>query len=349
MIEKKKSKLKLFCKSKIWLLSLLFACYLTLTLVWAKNSGFSEFLYYVRRPIYIFGFLGLTIELALKYPRFSDWLFTFLCWTTVLTVVVSFFWFYSDKPFAHDRLSLVGDQLQNPVAAGSVLGMVALVCYYNNLTTKKQTTWVYLGLLIVTLLAMGLTKSRAPLVALLVTWTVGSLWTRDKKVLFALLGITVLAGFAFFQFSSIKSEITRPGLDIRWDIWKQAVERIQDAPFFGEGISTDTLFTVSDGSTWNHTHNVYIGTALYGGLVGLGLLLTLLFVGTRQAILFYSREKNFIYLALLLFAGICMLSGNYRITSHPDAIWLYFWVPMAILAADEIFSHKQGEQYVRTP
>jgi hypothetical protein len=35
-----------------------------------------------------------------------------------------------------------------------------------------------------------------------------------------------------------------------------------------------------------------------------------------------------------------MMSGNHTVISHPDAIWIYFWLPLAILAAKETSKYE---------
>jgi O-antigen ligase len=148
----------------------------------------------------------------------------------------------------------------------------------------------------------------------------------------------------YFSMDDMKAKLNRPSMEIRGEIWNQTLERIAKSPFFGEGVSTRTVFVVSRGSTWNHPHNVYLSTALFGGFTGLALLLALLGVGFREAILVFLRERDSTHVTLLLFVVICMSSGNYRVTSHPDAIWLYFWLPMAILGAREISCRELGRQ-----
>ena len=328
--------IKIFCRSKIWVLSLVLAGYMCLTLLWAQDAVFDDYLYYLRRPLYLFVLLSLTIELVLRYPSFIDDLFVFLCWTAAITGIISIFWFYSAHSFPIARLRHFGDQLQNPVAGASVYGMVAIICYFYVLKREKAHIWIYTGILVVVFSSAILTWSRAPLAALFTSFLIGTISIRDKRFLGIVICVTAICGLMWFYVEGVKETITRPGaLRIRMEIWEQTLLRIKEALFFGEGISTDTRFTISDGSIWNHPHNVYLATALYGGLTGFFLFLALVVVGLWQSILCFRREKDVTYVVLLLYALTCMMSGNYRVISHPDAIWIYFWLPLALLAAKE--------------
>ena len=119
-------RIRLICRSNIWILSMCIGGYMCLTLLWADNAVFKNYIYYLRRLVYLFVFLSLTIDLVLRYPKFIDYLFTFLCWTAAITAVASILWFYSSYSFPRDRLFFIGDQVQNPVVGASVYGMVTL-------------------------------------------------------------------------------------------------------------------------------------------------------------------------------------------------------------------------------
>lgn len=333
-------RIRLICRSNIWLLSMFIGGYMCLTLLWADNAIFKDYVYYLRRLVYLFVFLSLTIELVLRYPKFIDYLFTFLCWVAAITSVASILWFYSSCSFPRDRLYFIGDQVQNPVVGASVYGMVTLVCYFHVLKTKESYALIYTILSVVILFSAALTQGRGPLSALLITFLIGAVLTRNKKLLGTVLCVILIGGLMFLSLDEFRDMITGRGFSYRLEIWQQILSRIKQALLFGEGISTENTFIMADGSKWNHPHNVYLATTLYGGLMGLFLLLILQALALWEGFQCFFRENDFTFVALFLFAFICITTTNYRVISHPDAIWIYFWLPLALLAAKRISSDK---------
>jgi O-antigen ligase len=329
-------KIQTIWQSNIWVFSMLLAGYMCLTLLWAKNADFKDYIYYLRRVVYLFVFLSLTIELVLRYPKFIDYLFIFLCWVVSISAIISIFWFYSSHSFPQSRLMFLGDQVQNSVVGANVYGMVTLVCFFHVIKSKESYVWIYTVLSVVILFSVVLTQSRGPLGALLITFLIGAVLTRNKKILCTILCVILIGGVMFFTIDEIREMITRRGFSYRLEIWQQILLRIKEALFFGEGISTENIFIMADGSKWNHPHNVYLATALYGGLIGLFLFFILQAVALWEGLRCFLRKNDFTFVALLLFAFICITTTNYRVISHPDAIWIYFWLPLALLAGKRL-------------
>ncbi len=314
--------------------------YMCLTLLWADNPVFKDYLYYTRRLVYLFVFLSLTIELVLRYPKFIDYLFVSLFWVAVITAIASILWFYSKHSFPKDRLRFIGDQVQNEVVGANVYGMVTLVCFFHILKIKESYVWIYAAFNLVILFSVFLTQSRGPVGALLITCLIGAALTRNTKLFGAVLGIILLGLIMFLSIEELREMITVRGFSYRLEVWQQILSRIKASPFFGEGIFTENTFIMTDGFKMYHPHNVYLATTLYGGLIGLFLLLILQIMAMWYSFKIFLRENNFTFVALFLFAFICMTTANYRIISHPDAIWIYFWLPLAILAGKRISSDE---------
>ncbi len=340
-------RIQLICRSNLWILSMVLAGYMCLTLLWADNAVFKDYVYFLRRPVYLFVFLSLTIELALSYPKFIDHLFVFLCWVAAITAIVSIICFYSSFSFPRSRLSFLGDQVRNPIVGASVYGMVALACYFHVLKRQKTNVWIYAVLSVVILFSAALTQSRGPLGALLITFLIGAVLTRNKKLFATVLCVIIIGGLMFFYIEGFKEMTTRREFSYRLEVWQQIIARIKEAFLFGEGISTDNKFIMADGSKLRHQHSVYLGTTLYGGLIGLFLLLILQALALWEGFLCFLRENDFTYVALLLFAFICITTMNHTVFNHPDALWLYFWLPVALLAAKRLSSDKDAKSFYR--
>jgi O-antigen ligase len=196
------------------------------------------------------------------------------------------------------------------------------------------------------LFSAALTHSRGPWLALLITLPIGAVLTRDKKLLATILCVILIGVILFFFIEGFKGSILRPrGVFERLEVWQQILARMKETLFFGKGISADRTFILADGTKLNHSHNVYVGTIFNGGLMGLFLLLILQALVLWEGFLCFIRENDFTYVALLLFAFICMTTMNYRAISHPDALWMYFWLPLALLAAKRLSSDKAVKSF----
>jgi len=317
------------------------ASYMCLTLLWSENAVFKDYVHYLRRPVYLFVFLSLTIELVLRYPKFIDHLFVFFFWVAAITGIVSILWFYSSHPFPRYRLMFLGDQVRNPIEGASVYGMFALVCCFHFLNKKKPHAWIYNGLCVAILFSAALTQSRGPWLALLITFPIGAVLTRDKKLLATVLCVILIGVLMFFFVKGFKRSILRPrGVIERLEVWEQILERTEGSLFFGKGISADRTFILANGTKVNHSHNIYIGTIFNGGLMGLFLMIILQGLALWEGFQCFLRKNDFTYVALLLFAFICITTMNYRIISHPDVSWMYFWLPLALLAAKKLLNDK---------
>ncbi len=332
-------RIQLISRSNIWILSMIFAIYMCLTLLWAENVVFKDYVYYLRRPVYLFVFLSLTIDLVLRYPKFIDCLFIFFCWVAAISAIVNVFWLYSSFPFPNYRLSFLGGQLRNPVVCAIVYGTVALICYFHVTKWQKSYAWIYTGLCVVLLFTAVLTRGRGPLIALLVTFLIGAVLTRNKKLLAGVLCTMLVGGLMLFYIEGLKQLFMSPrSIFYRLEVWKLTLERIKDVLIFGEGISTEHTFIMADGVKLYHSHSVYLGTALQGGLIGLFMLLNILVFTLWEGFLYFLRENDFTYVALFLFSVMCITTVNYSLMNHPNALWINFWLPLALIAAKKLSS-----------
>jgi hypothetical protein len=99
---------------------------------------------------------------------------------------------------------------------------------------------------VVLLFTAVLTRSRGPLIALLVTFLIGFVLTRNKKLLAGVLCTMLVGGLMLFYIEGLKQLFISPiSIFYRLEAWKLTLERIKDALIFGEGISTEIILTVS--------------------------------------------------------------------------------------------------------
>jgi O-antigen ligase len=87
-----------------------------------------------------------------------------------------------------------------------------------------------------------------------------------------------------------------------------------------------------------------LATARDGGLVGLALHIAILIVALRKAIQAENSSLSSFYLSALLFGFLIMSIDKDQLIDRPRELWLFFWLPLAILLADDFDteSHDSG-------
>jgi O-antigen ligase len=341
----KKVDLRSLFFNRIFLLSTIFLVYMFSTLFWADNCDLSDISRYGRRVLYVLIFLGVTIHLIQTYPNFLHRLLVTLCWTTAIFAIGYIVFYYTQHPFPNTRLSGFG-QLKNPIMASSVYGIVAIVCTYlfqQQRTVKMKL--LYLGMLLVFLLYMLLAQSRGPLLACGVTilaWSlIGGFFYKEgdhgyRNNFFLLLIISAAIAAMFILFPDFFKALIFRGTSYRPEIWGQSLLQTKDAPFFGHGLTVDTLLIMSDGTKMLHHHSVYMTTLFYGGIVGLLLLSALAGSAIWQGLTRIEKLQKFLLTCMLLYGIICMVTDGNTLIRHPKPIWLFFWFPIALVAASEL-------------
>ena len=98
--------------------------------------------------------------------------------------------------------------------------------------------------------------------------------------------IQVRTQLAFNEISSwMSGDYSPTSVGLRLEMYRLAIEKIEDVPFFGHGYRTSNIIVFKNAQspggrlsyTYNHLHNAYLTNYFNGGIVLLGALLLLLF------------------------------------------------------------------------
>ncbi len=353
LIFMKKVDLRSFFYSRTFLLSTIFLVYMFSPLFWAENWGLSDISRYGRRVFYVLIFLGVTIHLVQTYPNFLRRLLVLLCWTAAIFAVGYIMFYYSQHPFPR-RIYGFG-QLHNPIMASSVYGIAFIACIYlfQQQHTMK-TKLLYLGMLSVLFSYMMLAQSRGPLLALAVTifgWPILESFSRKEgdhshRNNFFLLLLIIFAAIAvlFILYPDFFKSCLFRGTAYRREIWGQGLLQAWDAPYFGHGLNADTRLILSNGEEMVHHHSVYMTTLFCGGIVGLLLLIVLTGSAIRQGLTQTGELQKFLLTCMLLFGALCMITDGHTLIRHPKPVWLFFWFPIALVAASELPGNPLGSE-----
>ena len=134
----------------------------------------------------------------------------------------------------------------------------------------------------------------------------------------------------------------------RIHIWEHALDLIAAAPVFGSGYQTEFLAHIPNSTDVYHTaHNTFLATARDGGLVGLGLQLLVITFAFRAGLRALAYNNNPIYLVLLIFGLLCMLTATDRMITRPRELWIISWLLLALLIARE--TCRTADQLTKRP
>jgi hypothetical protein len=318
LIIMKKVDLRSLLFSRTFLLVSIYLVYMVCTLFWADSLGLSDLSKYGRRVLYILIFLGVTIHLTQSYPTLLKGLIMVLCGTAAIVAIANVLFFYRQHPFPSTRLFGYG-LLHMPFKASSIYGIIVLACMYIILTQHSTSVRLaYLGLLLVSFSYMLLAQSRSSLLALVSAMIV---WL-------------FMAYPGFFEEAFLRGYSPR-----RLELWGKLLARVEEAPWFGHGLTASPRTEISYGRILFHPHSVYVGTLLYGGIVGLLLLVAAVISALWQGFGCGRQPINLAAATMVLYGTLCIgLNGNMLI-HHVKPFWLFFWFPVALVIASEIPGH----------
>jgi O-antigen ligase len=137
---------------------------------------------------------------------------------------------------------------------------------------------------------------------------------------------------------------------IRLDLWDHAVTLFEKKPVFGIGFG-GYEFTMPEGVFWTDTHNYYLKMLSEQGIIGLGLLLTALFLAFRSGWKLVKVGRNGFERGLGFgFAGCviaCACTNFFGDRWSYYEIGSYFWVLWGLVDRYIIVSResdKVGEE-----
>ena len=328
---------KLPFRSSLFQATLILVGYLMITLIWSDKGTIRDYLGLGNNCITLLTFFALTCELTLSINGFQRFLITLICCIAALAPYLLLLDPHYVIPVPPERFAdlLV---LRNSVQIGNVYGMAALLVYFSMIQREKHGRALLSVLLLAAIFPVFiLTQSRGPMVGLYITFLLGGLFSRDSRLLFALCCITLLTAFLINSHEVFFHDL----IFTRWDshrieIFQITFSLIKKKMFFGYGLLKDSSLHLANGELIKHPHNLYLATWLYGGIAGLVLLLISIACAFRQARAVFMKEKDYTYVALLMYASICVFTGNDMVIDHPVPMFLFYWTPMALLAAYEV-------------
>lgn len=322
--------------STLWRATAALLVYLTLSGLWSNPLRLGDWLLKAKALPYVLVYVAVVACVRARRPQHWEQILrvVVLAATCGTLVSVALFYGYGKMP-SGARLEYYG-AIYHPIEAASAVGSCLLLVLLHLLPTAhgwaRRGFWLACALVL--LGGIVLTGSRTPLAAVILCSVLGLALRQQWRLLgaSALGAVLVLGGLA--ASTDLPEQARARGDSYRFAIWQHVAARVAQNPWFGEGILTDDSMqlAVPGGAamTIDHPHNVYLATALYGGVPALLLLLALVGLALRQGWQLAARGEP-VWLVMLGFALLCMLTDGAQLLRSPRAIWFYFWLPVGVL------------------
>jgi O-antigen ligase len=318
---------------RLWLAAAGLLGYLTVSGLWSADATAGAWWHQAKALPYLLVYLAVVACVVARRPDGWERLVRVTVLAAAAGTLVSVVLFYQRYPWTA-RLSYYGP-VYNPNEAAMMVGVCLLLAVFHILpAARRRLPWMLWVLVAVVLLGgMLLSGSRMPLAALLVSAGVGLVLQRRWRLLAGGAAALALVVAVLATGGHGAERMLKRGDSYRLAIRQAVVQRVVQQPWLGEGVLTDDSVDVPARPPQKgeyrieHPHNIFLATTLYGGLPALALLLSvLLFAG--QAALRLARAGRPVWLLVLLFSVLCMLTDGARLLNSPQGIWFYFWLPV---------------------
>ena len=342
---------------KAYLLHFFVAIYLSINVLWSASLSWSSFSrYFLQSILLILTFWMILLAVINKSFRQRTLVNTCLlvgagfCTYAIYRYFTEFiqpdYW-----PRLGHRSNIVGQEIvdaslgrfTSPIRLGSVCGVLALMGLYRFFYITYYRSMINIPMVILFISTLLLTKSRGPLMALILSAVILSLVFRaNKSKTFLSLGVIVLAGLIL----GLLIKMGHPVLSRtfheshRLIIWQEVVSQIGDHLIFGQGIREDRSLYAGQ-RDYEHSHNCLLSTVRYSGVVG-GVLILTQFILTIQVALRSKNSYSKLWLVIMVFGMLAGLTnGAYMLSKLKEDYFLY-WIPMAFIWANKTAAGLSG-------
>ena len=232
----------------------------------------------------------------------------------------------------------MGRLVHNIPAAAAYAMAGFFVGYYAMQARRHQKIFygVLLGCLVFYVVAA---QSRAVLIAMGAGWLVLLQYQGHVLSKRTVAGLLSLAIILLLAYPGLLDSFARP-MPVRPHLWGYVLEQAKNTPVLGIGVTssrrippTPAIPTAPGGVS--HAHSGYLATLRDGGLIGLSLLVVIVARAMRGAWRL-NRVGNPLPLATVVYAAVVTLAIRDRLVTNPEELWLYFWIPIALVIVGEL-------------
>lgn len=324
-------------KSSLFKLSLIFLIYFFISIIWTDRSLTGEEYYdQIRYFLMVVLFIMATVSISTISDNLLNKIIFWLCLVALFASIIYSLIFYSSHSFPSYKIHGPFSYTRNANQAAMYFGFVGILAFQSYLYTPKSFIKIFYGCTTLTLvLYLILSQSRGALFAFTGSVITGFIFKkRWKQIFIALIFCVIFIILVEFIGIGIRSALER-GFSDRIDIWLATFKRISHVPIIGEGYFTDVSIQIAKGIETS-PHNLLLLVSLKSGLIGGAFLLTIILTAFIRSYKFFIAFGNEIYLCIFSYFIICMTFDSTHLLYKPTLGWLIFWLPVGLLAGNEI-------------
>ncbi len=323
-------------RSRLFQLSILFLLYFWASMFWTDTNLSSEEYYDLSRYfLMLVIFLMVTMMLSSNsdesFDKMTLWLSSAACISAIIMAII----FYDSTNFPKARLWGYFEHTHNPNQASMYFGFVGILAFHSILYSKQTWHKIFYWFVFLTLFGyILLCQSRGPLLAFIIALMIEFIFGKNWKMIgiFITLFIVLMVFLEFYDLG-IRGLYER-GIAHRLMILKGSIKHIAEAPLFGKGWFADVRIPI-EGYKWA-PHNLLLLVSAKSGVIGGALLLLLILTTFVHSYKYFVASANWIYLSIFVYCFVCMTFDYTHILYKPNLGWIIFWMPIAILAGEEI-------------
>jgi O-antigen ligase len=248
------------------------------------------------------------------------------------------------------RLTGLG-ALHNPIQASSILLIYLAIGHFlifmrhasPDVPADKTAIWLLILSGVAVTIFVLMSQSRGPIIAMAIFLVYVGCWSLLRNsllitgmVLLGAAGLVIGVLAAVYGLDHYHELLLLRGSSYRFDIWQGYLLYPPDSLIFGFGAGTDPAHTVVAKEFWipsqlpvTHAHNIWLGTLVRNGIIGLGLLFIIAVLLLKNAFTGPgNHRKRAGLMMLLLLVFLLTLTGSHTLISSAKAIWLFGWLPL---------------------
>lgn len=311
------------------LLVVMYTVYMVSSSFWSASFGWHDFSIIVWHGFLVLLFVAGTGYVQKIDPEKFESILRYLVVIAAITALISIFAWYKGNPFPQSQLRPIS-RMNHEVLAGCAYGFFAVLSlYFLQIETVKTNRIYWFLTATVLILTVLFTQSRTALMALSVAFFA---FSTDRYKLLGSIAIFLLSVTFVLLLEPVYWHRIARGFSHRPEIWLETINLVNGSYMFGKGYLSDTRVYV-DGIAEQHAHSAYIATFRDGGLVGILLLAGIVIVSMIYALRMDKEKSPRFYSTLLVYGIICAIPDLDRLLTRPKEHWLFFWLPVALVAA----------------
>jgi len=308
-----------------------FLVYSTSSALWSLNP-MDNFYTALKQFFYIFSLLS-TVYWVINHKENNTLLFKSIIVAALITGIYTLYQINIVDIFHITNNRLMGIA-ENPLNTALYFGIASLTSFYFFCTEKNRSIYAY-GLLCVFFLTIVLlTKSRGPILYLMLSFILSMIVLKkrpSKQVLIiCVLILAIITSCLLLYWENISTTMRLSNPSYRLELIAASFAQTKGHFLFGTGLDFNSILTLSNGKQYADSHNFIVEILRTGGLVGTALwaisFLYALFLGLS------SQSKPVkLWTIWLIYGALHLFTDGKFLIHRPSSTWFAYWIPFAFL------------------